>query len=424
MDTFFILTGAGQSFAYLSSDTILPVHFGKSKFLVLLLADSGYGLGSLVAPLFFLSIIERYGYKVSWIIYASLAVVSCISAAFYFPATTTVATHAGGSVKHTEHASIREDMDIRSDNCSSVNVEDSDHSSRGACLGTTVSEGRIRDASGDVAGHCIGEVNHGMNTKVYKKCTSIQNEIEGKDNHNVDIEETGHITFGQRETLRRGAKTETSNYPSDTKGYGGQTSRQSGCFVKEQTWNAPNEDETRSCREKIMGMTDFHIMKNPLFVAIAIALFGYGTASAILSYMVVLFEEKGLSRSDSVINMIVAYAATAVLGPLVGRLFSISFVQPYVKYFYAVACILNGCLVAITGSISTFPAFVVVSLVRGLAANIINGCFSGFMAELFGVEHMMEYIAGGHVFRGIALVVGPFIAGKQQQVRDSCSTDI
>ena len=385
--------------------------------MVLLLADSGYGLGSLVAPLFFLSIIERYDYKVLWIIYASLAVVSCISAAFYFPATTTVATHAGGSAKHTEHASLKEDMDIRSNNCSSVNVEDSDHSSRGACLDTTVSEGRIRDASGDFAGYCIGEVNHGMNTKVYEKSTSIQN---------VDIEETGHtgIRFGQSETLRRGAKTETSNYPSDTKGYGGQTSRQSGCFVGEQTGNAPNKDQTRSCREKIMGMTDFHIMKNPLFIAIAIALFGYGTSSAILSYMVVLFEEKGLSRSDSVINMIVAYAATAVLGPLVGRMFSISFVQPYVKYFYAVACILNGCLVAITGSISTFPAFVVVSLLRGLAANIINGCFSGFMAELFGVEHMMEYIAGGHVFRGIALVVGPFIAGKQQQFRDSCSTDI
>ena len=65
--------------------------------------------------------------KISWIIYSSLAVVSSISSAFYFPATTTVTKPAEGSVNHTENASVQEHMDIRSQNGSSVDVEDSDH---------------------------------------------------------------------------------------------------------------------------------------------------------------------------------------------------------------------------------------------------------------------------------------------------------
>ena len=158
--------------------------------------------------------------------------------------------------------------------------------------------------------------------------------------------------------------------------------------------------------------TDLHILKNLAFLAVALALLGYGISLSTFDYLLILLEEKGFPRSDFVILQTAMSITNTLLGPLIGYLVSKPSVRPYVKYLYAVACILNGCLVAVAGFVNSLAAFFAISLGRGILMSPINGCLSGVMVDLFGVDQMLEYTAGARVFQGIAYFIGPYIAGK------------
>ena len=157
--------------------------------------------------------------------------------------------------------------------------------------------------------------------------------------------------------------------------------------------------------------TDLHIFKNMAFLAVAIALLGYGISASVFNYLVILLDEKGFPRSDFVILINAMSITNTLLGPLIGYLVSKPSVRPYVKYLYAAACILNGCLVAVAGSVNSLAAFVVIGLGRTLLIGQINGCLSGVMVDLFGVDQILEYTAGASVFQGVANFIGPYIAG-------------
>ena len=148
------------------------------------------------------------------------------------------------------------------------------------------------------------------------------------------------------------------------------------------------------------------------FLAVAFALLGYGNSLSTYDYLLILPDEKGFPRSDFVILQTAMSITNTLLGPLIGYLVSKPSVRPYVKYLYAAACILNGCLVAVAGLVNSLAAFFAINLGRGILMSPINGCLSGAMVDLFGVDQMLEYTAGARVFQGIAYFIGPYIAGK------------
>ena len=198
---------------------------------------------------------------------------------------------------------------------------------------------------------------------------------------------------------------------------GGPTTEITGQFGVEAVVKSTTKTSKRSaCHEKLKYIlstyTDLHILKDKVFLAVALALLGSGFSSAVFIFLLILLDEKGFSRSDYVILQTAMSISTIFLVPLLGVLVSRPLVLPYVKYMYASACILNGCLVAIAGTVNSLPAFVAISLARTTVVSSVDGSLSGIMVELFGVDSMLEHTAGARMVQGIAHFTGPYIAGR------------
>ena len=483
----------------------MPFHFKTKKFLVLSIANTGYGVGTLICPHAFLFVLEGYGYTISGIFLASMAALTSVAGGLYFPVTTmdgspneapsTQAKHvcsdssatcssvegqtnsshmieesnvceqqspSGTSVGSTEQNSTRSDevrdipnqsqmRVIKNRKCSvegqidcipiEAMLEEGNSCDQEILSGTSVSSTELNDSLG---------VKLAINTKQrkdhimkYRKCGETCKEsvdFKGLDEFTKIYSEHNctslNVTPNAR-PLTSGLILESGDSEQATESpvLDSQTSGASVNSIKTDSASGPTTEISDQCDINNVAVsnpkaatertflcvklkfilstyTDLHILKNLAFLAVAFALLGYGISLSTYDYLLILLEEKGFQRSDFVILQTAMSITNTFLGPLIGYMVSKPSVRPYVKYLYAAACILNGCLVAVAGLVNSLAAFFAINLGRGILMSPINGCLSGVMVDLFGVDQMLENTAGARVFQGIAYFIGPYIAGK------------
>ena len=200
----------------------------------------------------------------------------------------------------------------------------------------------------------------------------------------------------------------------------------------EHSVSAPQEDlkATNDHQEKIIVSTDqmlgcaartkklcvcysLHVLRNPTYLAVLFSLTGYAISRSISNgYEVALTTEIGIPANDIALMLTIIAASGVVTNPIAGALLSISALKPYVKYIYAAASILNGITILLYGFTNSFAALLALGVIKRALKNVIAGQITGILADLFGVENLLEYRAVASVFEGFASLTGPIIAGK------------
>ena len=81
----FCFSGMGNSLLFLTSSTIVPMHFTTNKYLALSVVNSGYNIGALCSPFLMKTVLSDLGFKYTCLILASLSFLASIAGVFLFP---------------------------------------------------------------------------------------------------------------------------------------------------------------------------------------------------------------------------------------------------------------------------------------------------------------------------------------------------
>ena len=409
------LSGVGYSFVFLTSGTTLPFHFKTNKFLVLSIANAGYGVGTLICPHAFLFVLEGYGYTISGIFLASMAAITCVAGGLYFPVTAkdalplNVAPSTQAEPECSDSSATCSSVEGQT-NCSQM-IEESNLCDQQSPSGTSMGSTELSSSKVLLGSKEYIEIDLEHNV------TSLNGTPNARSSTNGPTTEPGDFEQATESPVPNSQASVNSTQNNSALARGPNTEIVDQCDINDVTVHNTNAatEHTHLCVKLkfiVSTYTDLHILKNLAFLAVALALLGFGISLSTYDYLLILLEEKGFPRSDFVILQTAKSITNTLLGPLIGYLVSKPSVRPYVKYLYAVACILNGCLVAVAGFVNSLAAFFAISLGRGILMSPINGCLSGVMVDLFGVDQMLEYTAGARVFQGVAYFIGPYIAGK------------
>ena len=157
---------------------------------------------------------------------------------------------------------------------------------------------------------------------------------------------------------------------------------------------------------------ELHILTDPVFLAIVIALVGNGVSNALNQFRVVVMTERGFALHNISMYYSVKAVAATVLNPIIGIFYSSSPVKPYVKYLYSFTCIVTGATGILFGCITSYEANLSVGIAQTVANTSINGYLSGILVDLYGREKLLQYTAAARFCQGISKFLAPYLAGK------------
>ena len=165
--------------------------------------------------------------------------------------------------------------------------------------------------------------------------------------------------------------------------------------------------------KKMFACDELSMIFNPTFLTIVFALIGGSIGQSVFkTFIVVLFDEKGISKPESALLLLISAVSSIVASPLFGILYTKQRIKPYVKHLYAAGWVGVGvvsALFAVAGSKETFiPMFILF----GIFLASVAGQLTGIMSDIFGQEHVLTYTAAARVFQGLASFAGPYIVGK------------
>ena len=376
---------------YITNSTAVPFHFNSKKFLALSIVNCGSGCGSVVAPYSVVVLLKESGYRNCCLVLALLPFLTCLTSAFYFPVPS-----QQPDILHTQENMHDEDVDsnnVRSGRTS--NEEQKEISSKQHSLPiASICHEFSKTEHGHVLSHVTGGENNSITDytlgPVYNDLFPLSNITIKKD---VLVEKGMDNQHGKdhKESNQKYQNHKTETLPSDK-----------GVQV----------NELKTKKKMVYRCQSLKLLKNPIFLAIALALVGNSIAISVNKFKVALILEKGYTIETAAQLAIISSAAELVLGPVMGILFCMSSVRPFVKYIYAAAFMLSGFSLAMFGVMKPLAVLITMSVLRGVVKSSINGHLSGIMAELFGVEEMLVYTAAARVFQGITFSITFYVAGQ------------
>ena len=393
----------GSSILFLTSSTIVPLHFTTRKYLALSVVYSGYNIGALVTPYMMKTALQDLGFKYTCLIIASLTFLAAVAGTLFFPAR---------NEAEEIHISPEEDGGAQ---CAGVE--------NGV---TPTANGTVNGATAKIDRTEIGEI--GIST-VNGSSKGVSS--KGCSNFGFDSEEDSKCEIGFALQRTKIAETDISlsepscncNRNLANKGTSvdvhGSVDKKNlkGSEIHQE--NSSQPDQALATKTKCLHFfKSLYVFRNPIFLAIAFALFGHGIGRSIVSgFEVALTTEIGIAADDIALMLSIIAASGVITGPILGAVFSISALKPYVKYLYAGACLMNGTLTLLYGVIDSFAGLLTMGIIKRAMKNVIGFQISGVLADLFGVETLLDYRATASVFEGCANVAGPFIAGKEMRAK-------
>ena len=375
---------------YITNSTAVPFHFNSKKFVALSIVNCGSGCGSVVAPYSVVVLLKESGYRNCCLVLALLPFLTCLSSALYFP----VPSQQPDILLTQEHMHD-EDVDsniVRSGRTSKEEqkeISSKQHSLPIACICHEFS----KTEHGHVLSHGTGGENNSITDytlgPVYNDIFPLSNITIKEDVLEIAMENQPGKDHEESNQKNQNHKTET--LPSD---------------------KGVRSNELKTKKKMVYRCQSLKLLKNPIFLAIALALVGNSIAISVNKFKVALILEKGYTIETAAQLAIISSAAELVLGPVMGILFCMSSVRPFVKYIYAAAFMLSGFSLAMFGVMKPLAVLITMSVLRGVVKSSINGHLSGIMAELFGVEEMLVYTAAARVFQGITFSITFYVAGQ------------
>ena len=378
-------SGIGHALLYITNSTAVPFHFNSKRFLALSIVNCGSGCGSVVAPYSVVILLKESGYRNCCLVLALLPFLTCLTSALYFPVPSQQPDILTQENMHDGDTDSNNERSGRTSKEEQKEISSEQHSLPIACICTEFSKTEH--------GHVLSHVTGGENISITDNTLGpVYNDIFPLKNITID-EDVLEIGVENQP----GKDHEESNHN----------------YQNHKTGTLSSDKGVRKTKKKMVyRCQSLKLLKDPIFLAIALALVGNAIAISVNKFKVALILEKGYTVETAAQLAIISSAADLVLGPVMGILFCMSSVRPFVKYIYAASFMLSGVSLAMFGVMKPLAVLITMSVLRGVVKSSINGHLSGIMAELFGVEEMLVYTGAARVFQGITFSITCYVAGQ------------
>ena len=181
--------------------------------------------------------------------------------------------------------------------------------------------------------------------------------------------------------------------------------------------NQPEDDE--SIMRTIKSMVNLELLKDPKFILIAISnLFGFLGFFVPFLYLPTISSSKDDVSADEAAMLLSVIGISNTVGRIgCGYLSDFAWVDPLV--LTNISFFLTGIVIIIFPLLHTFTEFIILSLMFGITIASLVTLTSIVLVDVLGLEMLTSAFGLLIMFRGLATIMGPPIAGMVHQASGS-----